>query len=170
MIVRDLEGRTCQEVAEQLGRPVGTVKSWLARGRQLLRGRLARRGRTGFLSISSPRLTSTLPALPRSAIDAAVRIAGAMWNARGGPGHGPRTDGRSPQIHVPYKLKLMAMAILATGLIAVSAVVAYFQPPSLDTDPADSRGPGAAHRTRASSPYAGLDDHSSLLHRRPYPA
>src|SRR5207244_1301508 len=39
-----LEGRTRDEAAQQLGCPLGTLKSRLERGRQLLRGRLARRG------------------------------------------------------------------------------------------------------------------------------
>src|SRR5579871_718250 len=39
-----LEGWTHEEVARQLGKPLGTVRSWLARGRELLRKRLVRRG------------------------------------------------------------------------------------------------------------------------------
>ena len=39
-----LEGQTCEAAARQLGWPVGTVKSRLARGRERLRGRLLRRG------------------------------------------------------------------------------------------------------------------------------
>ncbi len=39
-----LEGSTQEEVARQLGKPLGTVRSWLARGRELLRKRLLRRG------------------------------------------------------------------------------------------------------------------------------
>jgi RNA polymerase sigma factor (sigma-70 family) len=39
-----LEGWTQEEVARQLGKPLGTVRSWLARGRELLRKRLLRRG------------------------------------------------------------------------------------------------------------------------------
>src|SRR5206468_2452774 len=39
-----LEGHTNEEAAEQLGCPKGTVLSRLARGRQRLRDRLARRG------------------------------------------------------------------------------------------------------------------------------
>jgi len=39
-----LEGHTCEAAARRLGRPVGTVKSRLARGRERLRGRLIRRG------------------------------------------------------------------------------------------------------------------------------
>jgi RNA polymerase sigma-70 factor (ECF subfamily) len=44
VVLCDLEGRTYDEAAQLLGCPVGTVKSRLARGRQRLRLRLARRG------------------------------------------------------------------------------------------------------------------------------
>jgi RNA polymerase sigma-70 factor (ECF subfamily) len=37
------EGKTCEQIAAALGRPVGTVKSQLARAYQLLRGRLSGR-------------------------------------------------------------------------------------------------------------------------------
>jgi RNA polymerase sigma factor (sigma-70 family) len=39
-----LEGRTQEEVARDLGVPLGTVRSWVARGRDLLRKQLLRRG------------------------------------------------------------------------------------------------------------------------------
>jgi RNA polymerase sigma factor (sigma-70 family) len=39
-----LEGRTHEEAARQLGWPVGTLKGRLARAKEMLRGRLARRG------------------------------------------------------------------------------------------------------------------------------
>lgn len=41
-----LEGKTQEEVARELGRPIGTVRGWVARGRELLRARLVRRGVT----------------------------------------------------------------------------------------------------------------------------
>lgn len=44
IVLCDLEGRTCDEVARQMACPVGTVKSWRARGRERLRDRLIRRG------------------------------------------------------------------------------------------------------------------------------
>ena len=44
ILLCDLEGHTCEEVARQMGSPVGTVKSWRARGRERLRNRLIRRG------------------------------------------------------------------------------------------------------------------------------
>jgi RNA polymerase sigma factor (sigma-70 family) len=44
LILFYMEGRTCEEVAQQLDLPVGTVKSQLSRGRERLRRRLLRRG------------------------------------------------------------------------------------------------------------------------------
>jgi RNA polymerase sigma factor (sigma-70 family) len=44
VIVCDMEGLSHEKAARQLGWPVGTVKSRLARARQLLRGRLTARG------------------------------------------------------------------------------------------------------------------------------
>jgi len=44
VVLCSLEGLTHEQAAQQLGWPVGTVKSRLARGRERLRGRLTRRG------------------------------------------------------------------------------------------------------------------------------
>jgi RNA polymerase sigma factor (sigma-70 family) len=44
IVLCDLEGRTYQSVARELGLPIGTVKSRLARGRERLRSQLVRRG------------------------------------------------------------------------------------------------------------------------------
>jgi RNA polymerase sigma factor (sigma-70 family) len=44
IVLCDLEGQTCEQVARLLGHPVGTIKSWRARGRERLRHLLIRRG------------------------------------------------------------------------------------------------------------------------------
>jgi RNA polymerase sigma-70 factor (ECF subfamily) len=40
VVLRDLEGLTCREVADAMGKPLGSVLSWLSRGRASLRLRL----------------------------------------------------------------------------------------------------------------------------------
>jgi RNA polymerase sigma factor (sigma-70 family) len=73
-----LEGHTCEAAARRLGRPVGTVKSRLARGRKRLRGRLIRRG-LGPVETSggSSRTPAVLlpAALARSTVEAMLRFA-----------------------------------------------------------------------------------------------
>jgi len=69
-----LEGWTQEEVARQLGKPLGTVRSWLARGRELLRKRLVRRG----ISLSTEGASATLLASVCATAEAApptLRIA-----------------------------------------------------------------------------------------------
>jgi RNA polymerase sigma factor (sigma-70 family) len=77
IILCDLEGRTYEEAARMLGRPVGTIKSRLARGREHLRGRMIRRGvapaalaSAGLLSIQSARSAGWA-----ASIDAVSRVA-----------------------------------------------------------------------------------------------
>jgi HlyD family secretion protein len=72
----DLEGSSHEEAARQLGWPVGTVKSRLARARARLRGGLIRRG------LAPPELSGILPlvpaALPRRVVVATCRSAKAL--------------------------------------------------------------------------------------------
>ncbi|QEH37490.1 ECF RNA polymerase sigma factor SigW [Aquisphaera giovannonii] len=53
IVLCDLEGRTCEEAARLLGRPVGTIKSWRSRGRDLLRRRLIRAGLAPAIGIEA---------------------------------------------------------------------------------------------------------------------
>jgi RNA polymerase sigma factor (sigma-70 family) len=64
LILCYFEGRTNEEAAREMGCPVGTVVSRLARGRQRLRGRLIRRGLAPavvLLAGALPRETAALP-------------------------------------------------------------------------------------------------------------
>ena len=134
IVLCDLEGRTCEEVAQHLGRPVGTIKSWRARGRERLRDRLARRGLAGFPAVPFPSLTSPLPNLPCSTLDAVVGIA-AGWRVAGVV---PATvlaltEGVLSSM-LAIKLKAIAAAVLAAGAVAGSAGVFAYQPLTSESD------------------------------------
>ena len=58
LVLCDLEGQTHETAAAQLCCPVGTIKSRLARGRERLRERLARRGLSSPLLLQGPMLST----------------------------------------------------------------------------------------------------------------
>ncbi len=71
VVLCDLEGQTYEQAARQLGCRVGTLKSRLARGREKLRMRLARRGISPARSV----VWAALPAVPPSLAEGLVRYA-----------------------------------------------------------------------------------------------
>jgi hypothetical protein len=87
LVLCDLEGRTHEEAARQLGWPAGSMSARLARGRELLRARLGRHGLAFDLRHCSRFLAQhELPrvVLPPGLVTATVRTALAF--ARGGAG------------------------------------------------------------------------------------
>ncbi len=75
IVLCDLEGKTHEEAARRLRCPVGTVKSRLARGRDRLRDRLARRGLAPEMAVFGP-IRDALPAgLARSTVERAAALA-----------------------------------------------------------------------------------------------
>jgi RNA polymerase sigma factor (sigma-70 family) len=69
-----LEGWTQEEVARHIGKPLGTVRSWLARGRELLRKRLLRRGISLSIEGAGAALLASACA-PAEAVPPALRMA-----------------------------------------------------------------------------------------------
>lgn len=78
IVLCGLEGLTHDQAARQLGWPLGTLQSRLARGRQRLRGRLARRGfplLAGPLGAVLAREAAAASTLPYALVEQATRAA-----------------------------------------------------------------------------------------------
>lgn len=83
LVLCGLEGKTGEEAARQLGRPVGTVWYHLSRGRELLRGRLASRGIAVSVSALAALLAGQASAAPLPATLAGSTLQGAALVAAG---------------------------------------------------------------------------------------
>jgi RNA polymerase sigma factor (sigma-70 family) len=81
LIQCDLEGRTMQEAADLLGRPVGTVKGQLSRAREMLRQRLVKRGLTATGSALAGWLAEEATSAAPPALVAATVKGIAAWTA-----------------------------------------------------------------------------------------
>jgi RNA polymerase sigma factor (sigma-70 family) len=121
-----LEGLTQEQAARQLGWPLGTVQSRLARGRERLRGRLMRRGLTpgvivaALTTATSEASVAGLPALSDAAIDGLMSLAAAHTSAAPA-GLVPAsvaalTEGVLTAMFLS-KLKIAALCLLSAGLL-----------------------------------------------------
>ncbi len=125
-----LEGQTCEAAARQLGWPVGTVKSRLARGKERLLGRLIRRG------FGADRSSKTWPdpaaALPAEMVSRTARMM-LRFACR------ESTDGLASSTAFSWAViasrtmqmtRLLMIAILGiVGLVATGAAVLALQKP-----------------------------------------
>jgi DNA-directed RNA polymerase specialized sigma24 family protein/protocatechuate 3,4-dioxygenase beta subunit len=123
-----LEGRTQEQAADALGWPLGTVQTRLHRGRHQLRDRLVRRGVAPAALASlgvTAEASSLAAALPtgwaEATAHAAVRFAG-----RGAavPAATARLAEETLSTLAAGRLRQVAFALLATGLVASALVAA----------------------------------------------
>jgi len=165
LLLCDLEGLSHQEAADQLGWPLGTVKSRVTRGRERLRARLLRRGVT--LSTSAVASTLTGEALASAVVArafvltttrAALAIAAGQALSVGlmSPSVCTLTQGAVRAMFFS-KLKIFTLGLAAaTTTLAVPTLVAFQQSPRLDPgkpeQPAAETKPLAAENPVSAAP------------------
>ena len=130
-----LEGLTPEQAARHLNCPVGTVHSRLARGREQLRGRLARRGLAapaGLLAVEWTRngvSAAVPPALVDSTIRAALLIAVGQVSAGAVPASVAALTGTILRTMLMAKIRVTVATLLLLGVLAVGAGVLARQEP-----------------------------------------
>jgi RNA polymerase sigma factor (sigma-70 family) len=124
-----LEGKTQEEAARQAGCPLGTVRSRLVRGRELLRKGLARRGvplSAGALAtfLAAGAATAALPAaVSRGTVRASLRaVAGEATAGVVSPRVAALVEGATKAM-VMTRAKSVVALVVALGLLAAGAGV-----------------------------------------------
>jgi RNA polymerase sigma factor (sigma-70 family) len=109
LVLCELQGLSRKEAAQRLGLPEGTLSSRLARGRDLLKTRLVRRGVTvgsgAWAALVAQSASAALPPVPASATAFSPRV---LALAKGAIG-----------LLLVTKLQMAACAVLALGLVCV---------------------------------------------------
>lgn len=157
------EGRTNEEAARALGCPVGTVASRLARGRQRLRVRLARRGlapAAGLFALSLAREAAAVP-LPTALVAATARVAllGAGSRAIQGVLSArvvALTEGVLRTMRIA-KMKMVTAVVLAVAVAGAGGSLGYKAVASGQADRPAAVGPRAGGGGPLKAPPAVVD-------------
>jgi RNA polymerase sigma factor (sigma-70 family) len=160
MVLCYLRGRTHEQAAEDLRCPVGTVRSRLARGRDLLRKRLTRRGfapsaMAGLLGSDPASMARLLvadvpPSMAAAAVRAAVGFASSSSFKAGAAAASSVALARGVLTTMKLaQLKWIGLAAMATGLSAGSVVAVGSAPaPRNLAEPAPRAAPQDKGETR----------------------
>jgi len=134
------EGLTQEQAAHQLGCPIGTVRSRIARARDLLRRRLVRRGLSGTAGAVAVCSTASAPAaiplaplplnLVRSSVQAAMCVAAGQTTAGVVPASVLLLVRRVVWSLAMMKLKNVVMMIVVAGLFVLGAQLWAQQKPA----------------------------------------
>jgi RNA polymerase sigma factor (sigma-70 family) len=167
LVLCHLEGLSHGEAARQLSCPPATVATWLARAREQLRGRLARRGLAPSAGALSALLTQEAAAAVPAALGAATtRVVSVIvvGGARAGAVSGPVAALAEGVLRATWITRLKTAAALVLGLAVLGGGVGLLAPAA--TQPAP---PGKVpHRPKAPAPAKPKDGGrlSELLQKR----
>ena len=114
LVLCDLGGLTHEQAADRLACPVGTIKSRLARGRERLKGRLARRGVGPSAAIAAALDLGTAPA---ALAEAALRIA-TRAGAGGSSAAAAILAKGALKTMMVYQIKTLALFIISVAGVA----------------------------------------------------
>ena len=178
IVLCDLEGRTYEAAARHVGCPTGTLKSRLARGRQRLRERLARRGLTSASALgtllSSDAAQATVPtALAELTVRVASRFAtgACMTGEVVSPAAGMLARGMLRSM-LMTRLKwvgtTLAAVALATGTGRIAIRASASQDPDSPTRQSSQRGGGVASAAPPVRSAADLLSAQSRVGQRAY--
>ncbi|HZY87433.1 MAG TPA: sigma-70 family RNA polymerase sigma factor [Gemmataceae bacterium] len=128
LVLHYLEGKTVEQAARELGCPSGTLASRLARGRELLRDRLARRGVALTAALFGAGLAGQAAAGP---VPTALAL-GAAHGALAGAGPAAAAALARGVLHgmALARVKLAAVVVLAVGVAGTGAGLLARQAPS----------------------------------------
>lgn len=148
ILLCDLEGYTCEEVARRLGWPLGTVRSRLTRGKERLRSRLERRGLAPSASVVAAALRMPAETVPPGLVHATLRSAVSVTTGQAVAGAVSApvfalSEGVVRSM-LFSRIKLSAGALMAAAVtVGTAGVLAQATP-----DPSGNPSPPAAPRVR----------------------
>ena len=173
IVLCDLEERSLDEAARQLGWPLGTVKSRLNRGRQQLRDRLVRRGvapgdaglvLSGSAAIRSAGAAITVsPALTQ----ATAHLIGEAGTVAGGSSASVLALAKAMQRSILMsQLKMVAVGLIIVGVTALGIGAMASGPPRVARDDAPAKASAAKAVTRIEKTAAKNDERAAQAPKR----
>jgi RNA polymerase sigma factor (sigma-70 family) len=149
-----LEGKTNDEAARELGCPRGTVATHLARARQRLRGRLARRGLA--LGAGAGAAALAQPEAPAALLDSTARVA-TRFAGTVAPGTTPTNATALAEgvlkAMLLSKLKITTAVVLAVALVVAATTLPIGDPVAAGPQPGGNKDlaekPPAAEQPRS---------------------